>query len=150
MSIVALTCALIAIDGDTLRCGSERIRLLGIDAPEMPGHCQEGRNCAPGDPVASKNALSERAKGPATIERIGRDHYDRTLARVRVNGIDLSCAQIQSGHAIYRPDWDQFAFIATDDVTPAFHPAATRDRPLLSRRSAGEATVRFKPAQERG
>ncbi|MES3043939.1 acyltransferase family protein, partial [Sphingomonas faeni] len=25
------------------------------------------------------------------------------------------------------------------DVTPAFHPAATRDRPLLSRRSAGEA-----------
>lgn len=114
MSIVALTCALIAIDGDTLRCGAERIRLLGIDAPEMPGHCQEGRDCAPGDPVASKNALAERAKGPATIERIGRDHYDRTLARVRVNGIDLSCAQIQSGHAIYRPDWDQFAFIATD------------------------------------
>ncbi|TCQ00483.1 hypothetical protein C8J46_102627, partial [Sphingomonas sp. PP-F2F-A104-K0414] len=31
------------------------------------------------------------------------------------------------------------------DVTPAFHPAATRDRPLLSRRSAGEATVGFKP-----
>jgi hypothetical protein len=31
------------------------------------------------------------------------------------------------------------------DLTPAFHPAATRDRPLLSRRSAGEATVGFKP-----
>ncbi|WP_147454342.1 hypothetical protein, partial [Sphingomonas sp. PP-F2F-G114-C0414] len=31
------------------------------------------------------------------------------------------------------------------DVTPAFHPTATRDRPLLSRRSAGEATVGFKP-----
>ena len=34
---------------------------------------------------------------------------------------------------------------ACGDVTPAFHPAATRDRPLLSRRSAGEATVGFKP-----
>jgi hypothetical protein len=31
------------------------------------------------------------------------------------------------------------------DVTPAFHPAATRDRPLLSRRSAGEAMAGFKP-----
>lgn len=28
-----------AVDGDTLRCGQERVRLLGIDAPEMPGHC---------------------------------------------------------------------------------------------------------------
>jgi endonuclease YncB( thermonuclease family) len=26
-----------AIDGDTLRCGEERIRLVGIDAPELPG-----------------------------------------------------------------------------------------------------------------
>ena len=32
------------------------------------------------------------------------------------------------------------------DVTPAFHPAATRDRPLLSRRSAVEAMGGFKPA----
>ena len=33
------------------------------------------------------------------------------------------------------------------DVTPVFHPAATRDRPLLSRRSACEATGGFKPAR---
>ncbi len=33
------------------------------------------------------------------------------------------------------------------DVTPIFHPAATRDRPLLSRRSAGEATGGFEPAR---
>lgn len=29
-------------DGDTLRCGSEWIRLLGIDALELPGHCRSG------------------------------------------------------------------------------------------------------------
>ena len=28
------------VDGDPLRCGSERVRLLGIDAPELPGHCR--------------------------------------------------------------------------------------------------------------
>jgi len=32
-------------------------------------------------------------------------------------------------------------------VTPVFHPAATRDRPLLSRRSACEATDGFKPVR---
>ena len=33
------------------------------------------------------------------------------------------------------------------DVTPTFHPAATRDRPVLSRMSAVEATGGFKPAR---
>ena len=33
------------------------------------------------------------------------------------------------------------------DVTPTFHPAATRDRPVLSRMSTGEATGGFKPAR---
>ena len=33
------------------------------------------------------------------------------------------------------------------DVTPVFHPAATRDRPVLSRMSAGEATGGVNPAR---
>ena len=33
------------------------------------------------------------------------------------------------------------------DVTPVFHPAAARDRPVLSRMSAGEATGGFKPTR---
>ena len=33
------------IDGDTIHCGYTRVRLAGIDAPEMPGHCQPGRAC---------------------------------------------------------------------------------------------------------
>ncbi|WP_230771778.1 thermonuclease family protein [Sphingomonas sp. Leaf4] len=114
MPFVTLACMLIAVDGDTLRCGEERIRLLGIDAPELPGHCAEGRQCAPGDPFASKVALETASRGMATIERVGRDVYDRTLARIRVNGVDLSCSQIAAGHAIYRPDWDQFALVGTD------------------------------------
>ncbi|WP_230770222.1 thermonuclease family protein [Sphingomonas sp. Leaf4] len=113
MSFIVLACALVAIDGDTLRCGEETIRLLGIDAPELPGHCREGRDCAPGDPFAAKAALQVAAKGDATVERIGKDVYSRTLARVRVNGIDLSCSQMAGGHAIYKPDWDQFQLVAT-------------------------------------
>lgn len=102
---VVLLCALIVIDGDTLRCGGERIRLVGIDAPEMPGHCRPGRFCAPGDPFASKASLIGAVRGRATIQRTGVDRYGRTLAWVRVNGRDLSCHQLRAG-ATYVRAWD--------------------------------------------
>lgn len=93
------------VDGDTLRCGDERIRLLGIDAPEK-GRCQPGRRCAPGDPIASEDSLRAAAAGPLTITRVGRDRYGRTLALVSGPRGDLACHQLRAGHAIYRTDWD--------------------------------------------
>lgn len=94
-------------DGDTLRCGDERIRLLGIDAPELPGHCRTGRNCAPGDPFASTRSLQAAMnKGPFWIIRLGEDRYGRTLALVRAGEVDLSCHQLATGNAIYKPNWD--------------------------------------------
>lgn len=93
-------------DGDTIRCGDERIRLLAIDAPEMPGHCRRGRACAPGDPYESKASLEDALTGELTIDRVGEDRYGRTLARVAGDKGDLSCWQIERGHAIYKADWD--------------------------------------------
>ena len=94
-------------DGDTIRCGGERIRLIGIDAPELPGHCRPGRVCVSGDPVASSAALARLlSAGTPRIERHGRDRYGRTLAYVSVHGRDLSCAMIGSGHAVYIERWD--------------------------------------------
>lgn len=95
-----------AIDGDTLRCGRERIRLLGIDAPEMPGHCRRGRRCAVGNPYASKSSLVAAASGRLIIFRVGRDRYGRTLATVTGHVGDLSCWQIEPRNAMYRADWD--------------------------------------------
>ena len=94
-------------DGDTIRCGSERIRLLGIDAPELKGHCRRGRRCAPGDGKASKASLARTmARGPISIRRAAKDRYGRTLALVSAHGVDLSCAQLKAGRAIYKPLWD--------------------------------------------
>lgn len=102
---VALTCT--AIDGDTLRCGAESVRLIAIDAPELPGHCRRGRRCAPGDPVASRASLAAGLKlGPLRLTRFGRDRYGRTLGQLRAGGVDLSCRQLRLRHAIYRADWD--------------------------------------------
>lgn len=104
-ALIALSCH--AVDGDTLRCGKERIRLQGIDAPEMPGHCRPGRHCAPGDPRRSQRSLASALQsGPIRIERTGRDHYGRTVAIVRAGQVNLACWQLMQRQAIYRRDWD--------------------------------------------
>lgn len=105
-----------ALDGDTIRCANlpASVRLTGIDAPELPGHCRRGRACAPGDPVASRAALVRALRAPVTVEVIGTDLYRRTIGLVRSGPRNLSCAQIASGNAIYRGDWDHGHRIARE------------------------------------
>ena len=107
-----MTSGCYALDGDTLRCGSVRIRRVGIDAAELPGHCRTGRYCAPGDPAAQRAALERLASGRLTILPLKLDKYQRMVARVRnAAGQDLSCAMIMAG-ATYRADWDDKRIIA--------------------------------------
>jgi endonuclease YncB( thermonuclease family) len=95
-------------DGDTFRCSNgTRIRLSSIDTPEMPGSCRPGRQCAQGDPYAAKAAL-QRLIGGRTVqcEPVGMT-YNRVAAWCHVNGVDLSCAMVRSGHAIRLPQYDR-------------------------------------------
>jgi micrococcal nuclease len=104
LSLAVLTCT--AVDGDTLRCGKLRVRLLGIDAAELPGHCRRGRQCAPGDPKAHSRALAAFIAGGVTVQSIATDRYGRTVAVVRDRaGRNASCAMLGSG-ATYKPQWD--------------------------------------------
>ncbi|WP_174842753.1 thermonuclease family protein [Sphingomonas sp. ID1715] len=91
------------VDGDTLRCGPVRVRLAHIDAPELPGHCNPGRQCAPGDPFASLANL-QRLVGSSPLEcgSIDRDRYGREVAFCSEHGRDLSCAQVSGGFAVKR------------------------------------------------
>ena len=105
--LVTITTPCTATDGDTIRCSSERIRLSGIDAPELPGHCRRLRLCVTGDPWRAKAALARLLRRtPLTIRRLGRDRYGRTLALVAAGGVDLSCAQWKAGNATYVAKWD--------------------------------------------
>lgn len=99
----AIACRPTVVDGDTLRCGGTRIRLQGIDAPEMPGHCRPGRDCAPGDPYASSDNLRQLVSGGGmSCRQTDTDRYGRVVALCEVGGVDLSCEQVRSGHAIRR------------------------------------------------
>lgn len=102
-----------AIDGDTLRCGSEPVRLIGIDAPELPGHCRRGRDCVPGDPHVSHRALQRMvARRPVRVVPLGRDAYGRTIAAVSAGRSDLSCAMVRRGYATYIARWDWHGKVA--------------------------------------
>jgi len=95
----------VAVDGDTLRCRDwGLVRLLAIDAPELPGHCRPGRACTPGDGAAARRALGAMIAGRVVTCRFGgRDHYGRILARCSVDGLgDLSCAMVARGYAVVR------------------------------------------------
>lgn len=91
------------LDGDTIRCGDSRVRLQGIDAPELPGHCRPGRECTPGDPYASTQNLS-RLIGANTLEcrQVDIDRYGRVVARCFALGKDLSCGQLEAKQAVRR------------------------------------------------
>jgi endonuclease YncB( thermonuclease family) len=105
-------CASVRVtDGDTIRCGSQRVRLLGIDAPELDG-CPRWRVCAPGDGQASKRSLAAALRfGPVTLRPVTVDRYGRTVAVVMAGSVNLSCWQLRRGQAIYKPQWDNRGMI---------------------------------------
>lgn len=96
------------VDGDTIRCGKTRYRLLGIDAPEMPGHCRKGRVCAPGDPRTSKASLAAAMTlGPIRFQHVATDRYGRPVGIVWAGRVNLSCWQLSRKQAVHRPDYDR-------------------------------------------
>lgn len=113
ISLLLLAVAITVIDGDTLRINGERIRLIGIDAPEIHG-CRQGRVCVPGDGQASKRSLAAMMAGHVNVRRVGRDRYGRTLAQVYVGGRNIACEQLRRGQAQYVAKWDKGGLLARD------------------------------------
>ncbi|MFC4595509.1 thermonuclease family protein [Sphingobium tyrosinilyticum] len=110
---ILLSAAVTVVDGDTLRIGGERVRLLGIDAPEIHG-CRPGRACVPGDGQASKRSLQAMMGEKISVQRVGQDRYGRTLAQVYIGGRNVACEQIRRGHAQYVAKWDDGGLLARD------------------------------------
>ncbi|MBI1386658.1 MAG: thermonuclease family protein [Rhizobiales bacterium] len=96
-----------AIDGDSLAIGAERIRIIGVDAPELKARCPREEELA----RRAKTVLQALVDRPdVVVERQGRDRYRRTLARVLVGGADVAELLIAAGlgrpyHGEARATW---------------------------------------------
>lgn len=99
------------IDGDTFRLASgERIRVAGIDAPETrPGQAKCRREIASGR-AATATARKLLLGRTVQLARVGRS-YNRTVARVMLDGRDMAGELVRLGAARWwprgerKPDW---------------------------------------------
>ncbi len=81
-------------DGDTLRCGQDRIRLYGVDAPELR------RGSTPAEPFAyaARDLLISLTRGRVGCRVVDRDRYGRHVARCWSDATpDINAALIRSG-----------------------------------------------------
>jgi endonuclease YncB( thermonuclease family) len=96
------------VDGDTLRAGDERIRLIGMDAPETAQTCRDAQGRAWACGVAARERLVALvARGTVACASHGRDRYGRTLAICSAGDVaDLGGALVREGLAVSYMDKD--------------------------------------------
>ena len=71
------------VDGDTIRIGARRVRILGIDAPELrEPRCEAERDLAERATVELQRLLNEGPFELVRDVREDRDTYDRDLRRI--------------------------------------------------------------------
>jgi endonuclease YncB( thermonuclease family) len=90
--------ALYAVDGDTVKLGTQSLRLVNIDAPEVsrPGCPEEAERAR----AATERLRTLLDKGQAAILPNGRlDRYGRPLVRLTVDGRDVGDLLIAEGLA---------------------------------------------------
>ncbi|RAK52624.1 thermonuclease family protein [Phenylobacterium deserti] len=90
------------VDGDTLLLvGGERVRLLNIDAPEMPARASCEREAALALEAKARLENLAPAGAAVTLRRDGedRDRYGRLLRRLEVDGEDVGQRLTREGLA---------------------------------------------------
>jgi micrococcal nuclease len=95
------------VDGDTIDVDidlgfktwikKERVRLLGIDAPECRTRDKEEKQRG----IASKKFLQQQLQGKILLIEtyLMEGKYGRTLGRIYAGGVDINKLMLTSGHA---------------------------------------------------
>ncbi|WP_209442110.1 thermonuclease family protein [Neoroseomonas oryzicola] len=89
------------IDGDTLAAGTDRLRIHGIDAPEMDQTCQRRGGTYPCGSAARDAMVAIVGRGGLTCEALDTDRYGRSVVRcVTDRGTDIGAELVRQGWAV--------------------------------------------------
>lgn len=89
------------IDADTLDIRSERIRLVGVDAPESGQKCEDATGALVRCGSIAANALDAWInRNPVTCVSEGKDRYQRVLGKCSVRGQSVQDWLVRNGHAV--------------------------------------------------
>ena len=89
------------VDGDSLEHGSERLRLEGIDAPELNQICQDSKDRDyPCGKDARKALQSIVGNNELSCLRLQTDRYGRKLATCKKGNLDINREIILQGWAV--------------------------------------------------
>jgi len=88
------------VDGDTLEVRGEKLRLQGIDAPEMAQTCDAKGRPVPCGKLAAAHLDELIGSRPLSCAVEGKDRYGRGLARCRAGDRDVAEAMTRDGWAL--------------------------------------------------
>jgi endonuclease YncB( thermonuclease family) len=89
-----------AVDGDTLDHAGERLRLVGIDAPEYRQQCDHGGASWPCGQAARNSLVKLIAAGPLDCRGSRQDKYGRLLVTCRSGATDINAEMVARGMAV--------------------------------------------------
>jgi endonuclease YncB( thermonuclease family) len=122
-----------AIDGDSLRIGSNEVRLWGIDAPEFNQDCKGSKGNYACGREAQKQLRKLVQNAAVTCKGLGQDKYGRLLAVCRNGKLDVNAELVRSGSAYGYGGYSQEEKVAREAKLGVWagdneRPKAYRDR----------------------
>ena len=94
-------------DGDSLHLAGQKVRLLGIDAPELHQFCDKDGASYPCGEMAKQHLAALIGGNEISCTSTKRDKFDRLLAKCRAADHDLNREMVKDGWAVSYYDYKQ-------------------------------------------
>ena len=88
------------VDGDSLEIAGRRLRLRGIDAPELGQSCRDDAKTVSCGRFARDHLRRLIGGAPVDCQGWETDRYDRLLVICKARGTDLNAAMVRDGWAL--------------------------------------------------